>query len=207
MTDGQGAFAFNRWNVTNGTADTADDGLTAGTAYQIRVSAGQMALAGLRPTTANAGADELRDSDAVAGAAGVTLDVTMGPDEIYSHYDVGYTAAATIGSTVWSDANNNGKKDLNEAGIPGVTVRLLDVTGTKEVATTTTGADGSYLFEGLVPGTYIVEVSQPNFATGGKLHGCSSSTGTPGQAAGAYEGAQTRTRTPASPARSTTGPP
>ena len=191
VTDGQGAFAFNRWNVTNGTADTADDGLAAGTAYQIRVAGGQTALTGLRLATANAGTDELRDSDAVAGASGVTLDLTMGPDEIYYHYDIGYTSAATIGSTVWTDANNNGKKDLTEGGIPGVTVRLLDATGTKEVATTTTGADGSYLFTELVPGTYIVEIAQANFATNGKLHGCSSSTGTPGSPTGTYEGSKT----------------
>ena len=191
VTDGQGKYAFNRWNVTNGTADTADDGLKAGTAYQIRVASGQMALAGLRPATANAGTNEDRDSDAVAGAAGVTLDLTMGPDEIYYHHDIGYTTAATIGSVIWSDANNNGKKDATEVGMPGVTVRLLDATGTKEVATTKTAADGSYLFAGLVPGTYIVEVPQSNFAAGGALHGCSSSTGSPGQAVGAYEGAKT----------------
>src|SRR3954471_6512124 len=73
VTDGQGAYAFNRWDVTNGTADTADDGLVAGTAYQIRVAADQPTLAGLRPTTANAGTDDLRDSDATLGGTGATL--------------------------------------------------------------------------------------------------------------------------------------
>jgi uncharacterized repeat protein (TIGR01451 family) len=191
VTDGQGAYAFNCWNVTNGTTDTADDGLVAGTAYEIRVAGNQSALVGQRPTASNAGTDDFHDSDAVAGAAGTTLDFTMGPSELYSNYDLGYSAAASIGSVVWADANNNGVKDTNEAGLPGVSVRLLDVTGTHEVATTTTGADGSYLFTALVPGTYIVEIAQANFAAGAALSGYASSTGATGQATGPFEGAKT----------------
>ena len=157
--------------MTGETADTTDDGLAAGTAYEIRVAGNQSALLGLRPTTGKTGTDDARDSDAVGGGAGAALDFTMGPDELYSNYDLGYTAAASIGSLVWADANNNGVKDANETGMPGVTVRLLDVTGTNEVATTTTGADGSYLFGGLVPGTYIVEVAKANWAGGGASAG------------------------------------
>uniref|UniRef100_UPI00397E363C SdrD B-like domain-containing protein n=1 Tax=Salmonella sp. SAL4435 TaxID=3159890 RepID=UPI00397E363C len=76
----------------------------------------------------------------------------------YTHYDLGYTAAATIGNLVWSDTNNNGVKDRTEVGLAGVTVRLLDAAGKVEVATTTTGGDGAYLFTGLLPGTYVVEI-------------------------------------------------
>jgi uncharacterized repeat protein (TIGR01451 family) len=187
VTDGQGMYAFNRWDVTNGTADTSDDGLVAGTVYQIRVAGNQPILAGLRPTTANAGADDFRDSD----AAGGVLQFTMGADELYSNYDFGYTAAASIGSLVWADTNNNGVKDANEAGLSGVTVRLLDVTGTTEVARTTTLTDGSYSFGSLVPGTYIVEISKTNFSAGGALVSYTSSTGLNGKAVGPYEGAKT----------------
>ncbi|MBO0698610.1 MAG: carboxypeptidase regulatory-like domain-containing protein [Zavarzinella sp.] len=187
MTNGAGEYAFNRWNVTNGTADPADDGLKANTAYQIRVAADQPALVGLRPTLSNQGtgnAGELTDSDATATAAGAVLNFTLGTDELYSNYDIGYTTAATIGNLVWYDANNNGLKDKTETGIPGVTVRLLDATGKTEIASTTTGADGSYLFTGLLPGTYVVEVASGNFATGGTLAGTMSSTGKPGQTTG-----------------------
>jgi uncharacterized repeat protein (TIGR01451 family) len=41
--------------------------------------------------------------------------------------------------------------------------------------------DGTYLFSGLLPGTYVVQVDATNFATGGALTGFSSSTGMPGQ--------------------------
>jgi len=190
-TNGAGEYALNRWNVTNGTADTADDGLKANTAYQIRVAGDQPALVGLRPTLANQGtgnAGELTDSDAAASSNGAVLDLTLGVDELYANYDLGYTTAATIGNLVWHDANNNGFKDPAEMGIPGVTVRLLNAAGTTQVATTTTGADGSYRFTGLLPGTYVVEIPSTNFATGGALAGCASSTGKPGASGGPVEG-------------------
>src|SRR5207245_10616509 len=127
--------------VTNATPDTADDGLVAGTAYQIRVTGNQSALVGLRPTTANAGTDDFHDSDATGG----TLNFMMGPDDLYSHYDFGYSAAASIGDSVWLDANNNGVKDGTETGLAGVNIRLLDVTGTMEDARPATPAGESPL--------------------------------------------------------------
>jgi uncharacterized repeat protein (TIGR01451 family) len=190
-TDGLGNYSFNAWNVTNGTTATADDGLVAGTAYEVRVAGSQSALAGLRPTVTNAGADRTVDSDGVATAAGANFDFTMGGGAIYPNDDFGYTTAATIGGVAWNDANNNGIKDRTEAALPGVTVRLLDATGTTQVVTTTTATDGSYQFTGLVPGTYVVEIAATNFAAGASLAGYSSSTGAPGQAIGPFEGLKT----------------
>ena len=74
-----------------------------------------------------------------------------------SHYfgqDVG--ASATIGDTVWSDENANGKQDNGEKGIAGATVRLTLPDGS--TADTTTNASGLYLFAALDAGTYKVEV-------------------------------------------------
>jgi uncharacterized repeat protein (TIGR01451 family) len=187
-TDGLGNYSFNAWNVTNGTATTADDGLIPGTAYEIRVAGSQSALSGLRPTSTNASTDHTVDSDGVSTATGAAFDFTMGGGAIYPNDDFGYTTAATIGGVAWSDANNNGVKDPTETGLPGVTVRLLDSTGTTQVATTTTAADGSYQFTGLVPGTYVVEVAATNFGAGAPLAGYSSSTGAPGQTTGPFEG-------------------
>lgn len=186
-TDGNGTYWFNRWNVTNGTPDPADDGLQPNTAYQVRIAGDQPALVGLRPTAADQGTDDLRDSDAVTTATGAVINLTTTADEIFPQYDAGYVPAATIGNLVWLDANNNGRKDPTEAGIPGVTVRLLDSNGA-QVATTTTGADGSYLFTGLVPGTYVVEIAAGNFTPSGALVGTISSTGRPGQTGGPVEG-------------------
>lgn len=70
---------------------------------------------------------------------------------------------AKLGGTVYVDGNKNAKREPGEA-LPGVTVTLTGVDA-KGVAiparTTVTGADGSYLFVDLVPGTYTVVETQP----------------------------------------------
>jgi uncharacterized repeat protein (TIGR01451 family) len=75
---------------------------------------------------------------------------------------LGYKTAAgtaTIGDTVWSDADGNGVRDSGEPGLSGVTVVLYldDGDGLLEPGTddtlsqsTSTAADGSYLFTGVV---------------------------------------------------------
>ena len=74
--------------------------------------------------------------------------------------DFGYTApagTAILGDRVWSDADNDGVQDPGEVGLGGVTVNLTDLVG-GIIATTTTAADGTYLFIGVVPGDYRVDV-------------------------------------------------
>ena len=74
---------------------------------------------------------------------------------------------AKIGDHVWYDANADGVMDLNEPGIGNVTVALLaDNAGAPgaTVATITTANDGSYLFDGILPGTYWVKVTDANGA-------------------------------------------
>ena len=65
----------------------------------------------------------------------------------------------------WVDTNRDGVFDPGEIALPGVTIRL---TGTDDVGntidlTTTTAADGTYLFEDLRPGDYETTQSQPTF--------------------------------------------
>jgi hypothetical protein len=71
-------------------------------------------------------------------------------------------ARATIGDTIWYDTNADGQKDADEFGVGGVTVALLaDAAGAPGavVSTATTDADGVYLFDWAVPGTYWVKVT------------------------------------------------
>jgi len=193
LSDPNGKYAFNDWNVDNGTRDASDDGLKPNTIYQIRVENHQQALTALRPTLSNQGSgysDEQRDSDAVLGDDRVAIELKTGPDEIYRHLDIGYVPAWSIGNLVWHDANNNGKRDSKEAGIGNVVLRLLDATGTQEIATTTSKFDGSYAFMGILAGSYIVEIAGNQFEPGGTLFGFASSTGKPGlTSSGAFEGA------------------
>lgn len=62
---------------------------------------------------------------------------------------------ASIGDFVWLDANENGIQDAGEAGYPGATVRLYNCFG-QLVASTTTDANGYYLFDNLTPGDYNI---------------------------------------------------
>lgn len=63
---------------------------------------------------------------------------------------------SSIGDRLWIDTNGNGVQDGSEIGLGGVTVQLLDVAGTV-LATTTSAADGSYLFTGLAAGVYQLQ--------------------------------------------------
>lgn len=75
------------------------------------------------------------------------------------------TPTAAIGDYVWLDLNSNGQQDLGEEGIDGVTVNLLDSTGSNVLYTTTTSDNphlggtqhGYYEFKGLAPGSYVVQ--------------------------------------------------
>ena len=60
-----------------------------------------------------------------------------------------------VGDRVWIDANRDGLQTDGEPSLEGVTVELLDSTGTV-VKTTTTDANGRYLFDNLVAGDYRV---------------------------------------------------
>jgi protocatechuate 3,4-dioxygenase beta subunit len=109
---------------------------------------------------------------------GRTDEIPLTAGETYLLADFGYQSVddrAIIGDRIWSDANGDGVQDPGEAGIGGVTVRLCaDAECTSVLRTTTTSADGSYLFTNVNPGTYFVVVSQPTgFTPTGDPDGCS----------------------------------
>lgn len=82
--------------------------------------------------------------------------------------DFGFVAGVEIGNLVWFDANNDGNVDAGEPAISGVTVQLLDVNGVV-IGSTVTDVDGHYVFTGIAPGQYIVEIPASEFAAGAPL--------------------------------------
>jgi protocatechuate 3,4-dioxygenase beta subunit len=84
--------------------------------------------------------------------------------------DFAEAAPASIAGYVYRDDNDDGRRDANELGVAGVTVRLVPIHTLAPQAelTVTTAADGSYAFRGLSPGEYeVIEVDQPaNLADG-----------------------------------------
>ena len=108
--------------------------------------------------------------------------IVLERDVKYLDADFGYapsdTSKAVIGDYLWSDADNDGVQDPGEPGIGGVTIQLLadydeDENYTDVVTTTTTAADGSYLFMNLDPDDYVVDVTD----TGNVLDGYTLTTG------------------------------
>ena len=88
--------------------------------------------------------------------------------------DFGYRGTGQIGDTVFADLNGNGSPDAGE-GIPNITVTLrgdVDGDGVPEAMTTSTDANGKYLFTGLrttvagVAYTVTVDTADPQFPPG-----------------------------------------
>jgi hypothetical protein len=139
----------------------------AGTAADCPSAAGQVTgLRFLRPGDFDPG-DEL------------TVDITMTPSgnaggDVYNNRTSGRAdgvsqgvgpasraiqiIGSSIGNYVWLDDDRDGVQDAGENGIPGFVVKLTgtDLDGNSISASTTTDADGHYLFAGLPSGTYEV---------------------------------------------------
>ena len=68
-----------------------------------------------------------------------------------------------LGNFVWEDVNQDGIQDANEPGIENVNVILsgTDNNSNPITASTSTDANGMYMFDGLNPGTYKVSFEVP----------------------------------------------
>lgn len=148
ITDGQGGYLFGG----------LDNGL-----YQVKfVSASFPSGYSLQAGKNNIGSDDALDSDAdpSTGLTGIYL-LAQGEDNLTVDAGVyNSTATNSIGDRAWIDINNDGKQDIGEPGIAGVTVSLLDNTG-KVIASVTTDALGNYFFGNLPNGNYIVQITPP----------------------------------------------
>ncbi len=169
--EGIGGVTLNLLNnsgVVVGTTTTDDNGtyhfygVPFGT-YTVQVSDLNGAVSGLTLTS----------------GANPTGSITLNSGSpVYNDADFGYRAAnmGAIGNLVWHDLNGNGFRDAGEPGIQGVTVQLwlnLDNNDTaihagidNLVRTTTTNANGEYVFSGLPPAKYQVQVVATSVLSG-----------------------------------------
>jgi SdrD B-like domain/Secretion system C-terminal sorting domain len=154
--------------TTNELGEYIFDNLDAAT-YQVGFSTLPV---GYALVTANVGTDDNVDSDgnilgtAIAGNTATVgtsysnlIPLAQGEDNL--SIDLGLTPPAstnTLGNKVWWDQNANGLLDVNEQGVPGVVVTLYNSAGAV-IGSTTTDANGFYLFVGLANGTYSVGFS------------------------------------------------
>jgi hypothetical protein len=107
-----------------------------------------------------------RDSDPNP-ATGLTNCLPLADGQSRMGIDAGLNDQAgptgQIGDYVWNDADSDGIQDNGEPGIVGVKIKLRTCDGSF-VDSTTSDADGFYLFVGLTAGSYAVEFVPPNGA-------------------------------------------
>ena len=98
------------------------------------------------------------------GAAGylattpASQDVTLTEAAPHGYVEFGNIRLATIRGTKWIDANGNGVLDEGETGASNISIQLFNANAqTQAMAVTATGTAGTYSFQNLRPGTYIVK--------------------------------------------------
>jgi hypothetical protein len=146
VTDSNGAYVF--------------DDLPLGT-YKVTVSN----PVGYTPTTALAGSDRAVDSS--TGNATSTNLSTDGASDMT--LDFGFIVPrVSVGNRVWVDTDRDGIQDAGEPGVAGVTLNITKADGSAvtnvfgaAVTTTTTDANGEYVFANLPVGSYKVTVTSP----------------------------------------------
>ena len=139
------------------------DHLTAGQ-YQVQFTTGT----GNNFTGKDLGGNDATDSDANL-TTGLSQVVTLAANEANLTVDAGLVACkVNLGDRVWNDANGNGIQDTGETGVAGVTLQLKGagadgVFGTTDdiSRTTTTDANGNYLFGNVAWGQYKVAMTLP----------------------------------------------
>ncbi|WP_375448085.1 SdrD B-like domain-containing protein, partial [uncultured Fibrella sp.] len=104
---------------------------------------------GYVPTAANAGLNDMIDSD--AGVGGLTGVYSLTANEFNPTVDAGFFRPASLGDYVFEDVNQDGIQNTGDTPIPGVIVTLYQ--NGSAVATTTTNGSGLYSFTGLTPGS------------------------------------------------------
>ena len=138
-------------------------------------------------TLQDQGASDAVDSDA-SPADGFTASFTVGAGGSVMR-DAGYRPVALgLGNLVYIDRNDDGGFDAGE-GVQNVRVELhgpwgsesevpdMPSSGTPPAAFTLTSVAGTYYFEGLEPGWYLVSVPGSQFAAGAPLAGMVSMPG------------------------------
>ena len=146
---------------------------TAGGLYTFdNLRAGTYRIIQTQPTVAANGRDYLDGTDSLGTVGGIqvandTLQINLPSNSELDgvNYNFGELEESELSGFVWNDADNDGVFDNNESGIAGVTITLsgTDDRGIVTPRTVTTQADGSYSFDRLRPGEYVLAETQPAF--------------------------------------------
>lgn len=145
-------------DTTDGVGKYLFENLPAGT-YKIKLVQSSIPAGCVIALQKDAGTDDGLDSDVdpVTGESGnYVIDPRDDMKRDILTVDAGLQVRGSLGDFVWKDANNNGIQDAGEPGVEGVVLQLYR--NKTLYATTTTDAQGKYLFAGLTNGFYYVQV-------------------------------------------------
>ncbi len=152
VTDADGFYEFGiQWNLVPGVYQVRE---VQPTTFPISVAAMVGTVDGQRVGRAES-PDILTDIHIVTGGV------------VAEGYDFAEALPTRLTGGVFYDANDDGSRDPNELGIPGVVVRLQDATG-HVLAAAATDAAGRFTFDGLRPGIYQLVEEQPDGWIDGK---------------------------------------
>lgn len=92
---------------------------------------------------------------ALVGEMGVTAEMDIAMGEALTGVNAGMLPASTVSGVFFHDVNDNGLRDENEIGMLGAEVRLVSEDGEIDL-TQTPAEDGTYFFDGVMPGRYTL---------------------------------------------------
>ncbi len=175
-TDALGNYLFS--GLAAGTYSVCQPAQPTGTTNGTSVAGSITSVSG-STGTAGAASNPTATSSQIASivlGAGSGSSVSGSPNNNFAE-----VIPSSLSGTVFLDQNNNGTQNGADAGISGVSIELLNSSGTV-IATTTTDASGNYSFTGLAPGSYSVrEPVQPAGTSSGITSaGTVANGGTPG---------------------------
>ena len=105
--------------------------------------------------------DEIDDGEPISGGGYVQTQVFTYVSTIPStSFDFGFVRTSSIGGGVWDDSNGDGVINDGGTGIAGVNIELFDSASVSQ-GTTTTAANGSYIFSNVYPGDYYLNFTLP----------------------------------------------
>lgn len=134
-TDGSGVYTFSNVSLNAKASET----------YDVDVDQAAAPINGSTLTTGN-------EPQSVVAQPGVTTNAT----------DIGYLLSGSVSGTIYNDLDgDNTYVVANDAPLSGVTVELYDATGVTLLQTTTSVADGSYIFNTLADASYTIRITAP----------------------------------------------
>ena len=125
-----------------------------------RIVPGQYAVRETQPDGYFQGSQRAGSHGGNASVADLITQIPVGSGQHLTDYDFCEILPGSISGIVFVDPNQNGNWDSGETRLAGVTVQLLDATGSV-VATAQTNTVGYYEFKNLRPGEFGVHELQP----------------------------------------------